>query len=67
MYDKKAWIKKIDEVIARGPYRDDWNCPEHGNKILIPEILLLPVGLPVMLKLPAALDILALTDTIIGR
>ena len=25
MYDKKAWIKKIDEVIARGPYRDDWN------------------------------------------
>lgn len=25
MYDKKAWLKKIDEVIAKGPYRADWN------------------------------------------
>lgn len=25
MYDKKAWLKKIDEVIAGGPYRADWN------------------------------------------
>ena len=25
MYDKSKWLKQIDEVIARGPYSDDWN------------------------------------------
>lgn len=25
MYDKKTWLKKIDEVIAKGPYSADWN------------------------------------------
>ena len=25
MYDKKAWLKKIDDVINKGPYKDDWN------------------------------------------
>lgn len=25
MYDKKAWLKKIDEGIAKGPYSADWN------------------------------------------
>lgn len=25
MYDKKAWLKKIEQVIAGGPYRADWN------------------------------------------
>lgn len=25
MYDKRAWLKRIDEVIAKGPYSADWN------------------------------------------
>lgn len=25
MYDKQAWLRKIEEVIAGGPYRDDWD------------------------------------------
>lgn len=25
MYNKEAWLKKIDDVIAKGPYKDDWN------------------------------------------
>lgn len=25
MYDKQAWLQKIEEVIAKGPYRADWN------------------------------------------
>lgn len=25
MYDKKAWLKKIDDVINKGPYKNDWN------------------------------------------
>ncbi len=24
MYDKKAWLKKVDDVIAAGPYADNW-------------------------------------------
>lgn len=24
MYDKQAWLKKIDEVISKGPYEDTW-------------------------------------------
>lgn len=25
MYNKKAWLEQIEEVIAKGPYRADWN------------------------------------------
>lgn len=25
MYNKEAWLKKIDEVIEKGPYKADWN------------------------------------------
>lgn len=25
MYDKEGWLRKIDEVIERGPYKADWN------------------------------------------
>lgn len=25
MYNKQEWLEKIDRVIAKGPYRDDWN------------------------------------------
>ena len=27
-YDQKAWLKKIDDVIAQGPYEANWESLE---------------------------------------